>query len=164
MIFVTVGTHTQQFNRLLQKIDELIGNNKIKEKIIAQIGNSTYKPVNYDYFKFSSEKKILEINKKAKLIISHAGIGNIITALQFKKPIIVIPRLKKFGEHINDHQIQIAKAFAKEKKVLACYNLEYLEKIIQKAKKFKPKLIKRNPKIYEIIKQFLMIQNKKMSF
>jgi len=155
MIFVTVGTHTQQFNRLLRKIDELIEKGKIKEKVIAQIGYSTYKPKNYEYFSFTSEKKILELNKKASLIISHGGVGSIITALQFKKPIVVVPRLKKFKEHVNDHQIQIAKAFEKRRKVLVCYDIDELEKIIRKAKKFKPKVNKRNPPMFKIIKKFL---------
>jgi UDP-N-acetylglucosamine transferase subunit ALG13 len=155
MIFVTVGTHTQPFDRLLQKVDELVKKRKIKEKIIAQIGYSTYKPKNYEYFTFTSEEKILELNKRARLIITHAGAGSIITALQFRKPIIVVPRLKKFNEHVNDHQVQIAKAFEKEKKVLACYDIEDLEKVIIKAKKFRPRIKKEKPKIFSIIKNFL---------
>jgi UDP-N-acetylglucosamine transferase subunit ALG13 len=155
MIFVTVGTHTQPFNRLLEKIDELIKEGKIREKVIAQIGYSTYKPKNYNYFTFTSEEKILELNKKARLIITHAGAGSIITALQFRKPVIVVPRLKKFNEHVNDHQVQIAKAFEKEKKVLACYNIENLEKVIIKAKKFRPRIKKEKSKIFSIINNWL---------
>jgi len=155
MIFVTVGTHTQPFNRLLQKVDELIKERKIREKVIAQIGYSTYEPKNYNYFTFTSEEKILELNKKARLIITHAGAGSIITALQFRKPIIVVPRLKKFNEHVNDHQVQIAKAFEKEKKVLACYDIEDLEKVIIKAKKFRPRIEKGKQKIFSIINNFL---------
>jgi UDP-N-acetylglucosamine transferase subunit ALG13 len=155
MIFTTVGTHTQPFDRLLKKIDELVEKGIIKEKIIAQVGYSTYKPKNYEYFTFTSEEKILELNKKARLIITHAGVGSIITALWFGKPIIVVPRLKKFNEHINDHQIQIAKAFEKEKKVLACYDIANLGKFVIKAKKFKPRIKKEKPKMFEIIKNFL---------
>ena len=155
MIFVTVGTHTQSFNRLLQKVDELVEKGKIKEKVIAQIGYSTYKPKNYNYFTFTSGRKILELNKKAKIIITHAGVGSIITALQFKKPIIVVPRLKKFNEHVNDHQLQIAKAFEKEGKILACYDINELEKIIKKAKKFKPKVKKKKSKILSILEEYL---------
>jgi UDP-N-acetylglucosamine transferase subunit ALG13 len=155
MIFVTVGTHTQPFNRLLQKIDELVEKGIIKEKVIAQIGYATYKPRNYEYFTFTSEEKILELNKKARLIITHAGVGSIITALWFEKSIIVVPRLKKFNEHINDHQIQIAKAFEKEEKVLACYDIKDLEKIIIMARKFRPRIKKEKSKIFNIIKNFL---------
>lgn len=155
MIFVTVGTHTQSFNRLLKKIDELIEKGKIKEKVIAQIGYSTYKPKNYEYFTFTSEEKILELNKKASLIITHAGVGSIITALQFRKPIVVIPRLKKFNEHVNDHQLQIAKVFKKERKILACFDIKNLEKVIKLAKKFKPKIVKRKLLMFEIIEKFL---------
>jgi UDP-N-acetylglucosamine transferase subunit ALG13 len=140
---------------LLQKIDELVKKGRIKEKIIAQIGYSTYKPKNYKYFTFTSEEKILKLNKKARLIIAHAGAGSLITALQFRKPIIVVPRLKKFNEHVNDHQVQIAKAFEKEKKVLACYDIKDLEKLIIKTKKFRPKIKRGKPRILKIIKNFL---------
>jgi UDP-N-acetylglucosamine transferase subunit ALG13 len=155
MIFVTLGTHTQPFNRLLHKIDELIEKGIIKEKVIAQIGYATYRPRNYEYFTFTSEEKILELNKKARLIITHAGVGSIITALQFRKPIIVVPRLKKFNEHVNDHQVQIAKAFEKEGKVLACYDINKLENVIKKAKKFKLRITKEYSPMFKIINEFL---------
>jgi UDP-N-acetylglucosamine transferase subunit ALG13 len=155
MIFVTVGTHTQPFNRLLEKVDKLVEKRVIKEKVIAQVGYSTYRPRNYEYFTFTSEEKILELNKKARLIIAHAGVGSIITALQFKKPIIVVPRLKKFGEHIDDHQVQIAIAFEREGKVLACYQIDELEDILRKAKNFKPKLRKRSAPIFKLVSEFL---------
>jgi UDP-N-acetylglucosamine transferase subunit ALG13 len=155
MIFVTVGTHTQPFNRLLEKVDKLVEKRVIKEKVIAQVGYSTYRPRNYEYFTFTSEEKILELNKKARLIIAHAGVGSIITALQFKKPIIVVPRLKKFGEHIDDHQVQIAIAFEREGKVLACYQIDELEDVLRKAKNFKPKLRKRSAPIFKLVSEFL---------
>jgi UDP-N-acetylglucosamine transferase subunit ALG13 len=152
---VTVGTHTQPFNRLLEKVDKLVEKRVIKEKVIAQVGYSTYRPRNYEYFTFTSEEKILELKKKARLIIAHAGVGSIITALQFKKPIIVVPRLKKFGEHIDDHQVQIAIAFEREGKVLACYQIDELEDILRKAKNFKPKLRKRSAPIFKLVSEFL---------
>jgi len=154
MILVSVGTHTQPFNRLLEKIDELIGKGILKEKLIAQIGNSTYVPKNYEYFTFVSEKKIQELNKKANIIITQAGAGSIITALKYKKKIIVVPRLKKFNEHVNDHQVQIAKIFEKQRKVLVCYDINDLDKILRKIKKFKPKFKNEKPKMLKIIKRF----------
>lgn len=161
MIFVTVGTSKYPFNRLLRKIDELIENDKIKDKVIAQIGYSTYQPKKFSYFSFTTQEKILELNKKANLIISHGGVGSIILALRFKKTIIVVPRLKKFGEHIDDHQLQIAKAFAKKKKILACMDIEELEKYIKIAKMFKPKIERPKSRIVEIIKKYLQeIANK----
>jgi UDP-N-acetylglucosamine transferase subunit ALG13 len=162
MIFVTVGTHTQPFNRLLKKIDELIQKGEIKEKVIAQIGNSTYRPRNYEYFKFTNEEKILKLNKEANLVITHAGVGSIITALQFKKSVVVVPRLREFNEHTNDHQIQIAKIFHKQKKILVCYNCDKLGLVIKKAKKFKPNIRRKEPKMLKIIKNFLEIQERQV--
>ncbi|MEM5830887.1 MAG: PssE/Cps14G family polysaccharide biosynthesis glycosyltransferase [Candidatus Aenigmatarchaeota archaeon] len=155
MIFLTVGTIEYQFNRLIKKVDELVEKGKIREKVIAQIGYSTYKPKNFKYFSFASEEEILRLNKKARIIISHGGVGSIILGLQFKKPIIVVPRLKKFNEHIDDHQIQIAKEFGKYKKVLTCFDVEKLEQIIKKAKNFKPSVSSKSQRIFKIIKSYL---------
>ena len=156
MIFLTVGTHSQQFNRLLEKVDELVGDKIIKEKVVAQTGNSTYKPRNYSHCTFIEEKKMQNLYKNSRLVIMHAGAGSIITALNYKKPIIVVPRLKKFGEHVNDHQLQISKAFEHQHKVLACYNMEDLQKIIKKSYKFKPSISSKKPKMLQIIQKFLL--------
>jgi UDP-N-acetylglucosamine transferase subunit ALG13 len=156
MIFVTVGTDNHQFNRLLEEIDNLIKEGKIKEKVIAQIGYSTYEPKYYKYFRFAPFKKILELNRKARIIISHAGAGSIITALEYNKPLILVPRMKKFGEHIDDHQIQIAKELRKKGKAIVVFNIKYLGNVIQKIrmKKYK-KTKKKQSKIIKIISNYI---------
>ena len=141
MIFLTLGTHPQQFNRLLMAVDSLLKSGKIREKVVAQIGASDYKPRNFNSFDFIGDKKRERLMKKASLIISHAGAGTIIDALNLKKKIIVVPRLKKFGEHTNDHQIEIAGALEAEGKVLAVYDIANLAERICEAKKFKRKLV-----------------------
>jgi beta-1,4-N-acetylglucosaminyltransferase len=156
MIFITVGTHTQQFNRLLEKIDELVGNRTIKEQVVAQIGYSTYKPKNYSSFKFAEEEKIQELFKNSKLIITHAGAGSIITGLIHKKPLIVVPRLAKFDEHINDHQLEIARAFELQHKVLVCRDMKNLPKMIKRGFKFKPKLSSKPTLMFQIVQRFLV--------
>ncbi|MBS3055449.1 MAG: beta-1,4-galactosyltransferase [Candidatus Aenigmarchaeota archaeon] len=156
MIFLTVGTHSQQFNRLLRKIDELIENKAIKAKVVAQIGNSDYRPKNYTWYKFVGERKMQNLYKNSRLVIMHAGVGSIITSLGYKKPTIVVPRLEKFGEHINDHQLQIAKVFEHQHKVLACYDINDLSIAIKKGFKFKPKTSKKQPKMIKIIQRFLL--------
>jgi UDP-N-acetylglucosamine transferase subunit ALG13 len=155
MIFITVGTHTQQFNRLLEKIDELVENGTIKEKVVAQVGYSTYKPKNYPFFKFAEEEKIQELFKNSKLIITHAGAGSIITGLIQKKPLIVVPRLAKFDEHVNDHQLEIARAFQLQHKVLVCRDIENLPKMINRGFKFKPKLSSKPILMFKIMQRFL---------
>jgi len=153
MIFITVGTHTQPFNRLLVEVDNLISKGFIKKRVVAQIGYSTYKPKNYEFFNFTSYKKILSLNKKADIVISHAGVGSIIIALKYKKPLIIVPRLKKYNEHTDNHQLQIAKAFENENKAIVVYDIEKLGNAIKNAKKFNFKYIyKENTLVKEVSK------------
>ncbi len=114
MIFVCVGSREYQFNRLLSKLDELIAEGKRKDTIFAQIGKSDYLPKNYNYERFIPADKFKEYQYNADLIISHGGTGALIGALKMGKHIIAVPRLAKFGEHIDDHQIQVSKVLAEE--------------------------------------------------
>lgn len=131
MIFVTVGTHPQSFNRLLKTVDELIGKGVIEEEVVIQIGHSTYEPKNARWFRFTDYKEIEELNKNARLIITHGGAGCILTALSFGRPTIAIPRLKRFGEHIDDHQLDLVNILSKENKINAVFDLEKLEYVIK---------------------------------
>lgn len=158
MILVTVGTHNKSFNRLLKSLDKIV-ETRIKERVIAQIGHSTYIPRNYKSFNFTSSEKMIELTKEADIVITHAGAGAIITALKFNKPTIVVPRQKRFNEHTDDHQLQLTKELEKQKKVIAVYNIKNLEKAIQEAKKIKRKIInkklKKESEIFQIIREYL---------
>ena len=127
MIFITVGSQKFQFNRLLKKIDELINKKIIKEKVYAQIGASDYKPINYEYTDFMTQD---EFNKKideCDLLITHAGTGVIVNAVKKEKKVIATPRLAKYGEHVDDHQIQLIQQFDELNFIEPCYDLEDLE-------------------------------------
>lgn len=113
MIFVTVGSQKFQFNRLLKEIDRLIEENKIKEEVFAQIGYSDYIPKNYKYKKFIDRDKFKEVMDKCDKVITHGGTGAIIDAVKLEKKVIAIPRLKNYGEHVDDHQVQIVNQFEK---------------------------------------------------
>lgn len=107
-------------------MDEIAG--QIDEEVIMQIGHTTYKPVNAEYFSFlESFEEILRLNREARVVVSHAGAGSIVTALKEKTPVIVVPRLKKYDEHMNDHQLEIAKAMSENKNVTVIYDVEVLE-------------------------------------
>jgi hypothetical protein len=104
MIFVTVGNHYQGFDRLIRKMDEIAGH--IDEKVIMQIGFSKYRPVNAEYFSFKeSFEEIKRLNSEARIVISHAGVGCILTAFEQKTPLILVPRRKMYNEHCDDHQL-----------------------------------------------------------
>lgn len=112
MIFVTVGLHNQGFDRLIRKMDEISG--KKEHKIVMQIGSTQYRPVNSEFFLYASYDEILHYFSEADLIISHAGVGTILDALSLNKPLILAPRLKKYNEAYDDHQIEICSALNKK--------------------------------------------------
>lgn len=136
MIFLVLGTQKFQLNRLLIEVDRQIENGSITEEVVAQIGNSDYKPLNYKYYQFLDKEVFDDYIDKASIIIAHSGIGTIITALQAGKPVIVFPRLKKYGEHIDNHQLDIAKAFEKKKYVLCCHEQDSLIDILDRCDRF----------------------------
>lgn len=157
MILVTVGSQKFQFNRLLKKVDELIENGTIKEEVFAQIGVSDYKPKNYKYTDFTTQD---EFNKKideANLIITHAGTGVIVNAVKKEKKVIGIPRLAKFGEHVDDHQIQLIDEFKELNFIEPVYEIEDLEKAIKdiNGKKYN-KYISNTDSIIKSIEEFIM--------
>lgn len=127
MIFVTVGSQKFQFNRLLKEVDELIETGKIKDDVFAQIGVSDYKPKNYKYKEFITQEEFNDYLNKADIIITHAGTGVIVNAIKKEKKVIGVPRLSKYGEHVDDHQIQLIKEFTDMNFISAVYNTKELE-------------------------------------
>ncbi|MBS5115926.1 MAG: hypothetical protein KHY88_09585 [Erysipelotrichaceae bacterium] len=129
MIFVTVGTHEQQFNRLIQEIDRLKKENVIKDEVFIQIGYSTYEPQYCKWKKLLSYSEMNEMYEKADIIITHGGPASFMKALELKKIPIVVPRQVKYEEHINDHQVEFVK-FVEErlKNIIGVYEIDGLEK------------------------------------
>lgn len=113
MIFITLGTQSFNFSRLLRVVETAINNGILKGKVIAQIGDNKFKSEQIQCIPFLDKKTFNKYMEDAEFIISHAGTGSIITALKKKKKVVVAPRLKKYGEHIDDHQLEILEAFAK---------------------------------------------------
>lgn len=131
MIFVTVGTHEQPFNRLIKEIDNLKQKGIIKEEVIIQTGFSTYEPRYCKWEKIFPYEKMLEYVREARIVITHGGPASFIMALQEGKIPIVVPRQKKFNEHINDHQLEFCTYVAENMKniILIC-DIEKLENTI----------------------------------
>lgn len=154
MILLIVGTQKFQFNRLLMTIDKLIDEKKITERVVAQVGNSDYKPVNYEFQDFFDSNKFDLLMDEATLIITHGGVGSIVSALKKDKKVIVVPRLKKYNEHIDDHQLEIVEELKKRKHILLNTNLNDLYSDLCNIEYFKPNLYKKdsNRMLYEIDK------------
>lgn len=120
MIFVTVGSQKFQFNRLLKEIDRLVGEKKITEEVFAQTGYSDYEPQNYEYKKFLDRDEFSNIMSRCDKVITHGGTGAIIGAVKKEKKVIAVPRLSQYGEHIDDHQIQIVEQFTEMNLICGC--------------------------------------------
>ena len=108
MIFVTVGTHEQPFNRLLEEIDRLKGERAFDDEVIIQRGYSTYIPKNCTFFDFLSWEEMQHYNSEARIVITHGGPSSFTDVLAKHKVPIVVPRQKKFDEHVNNHQLDFA--------------------------------------------------------
>ena len=113
MIFVILGTQDKKFPRLLEAVQKAIDEKKIskKEKIIVQAGSTKFESSNMQIIDYMPGEQFEEYIEKADIIICHAGVGTILTALEKGKKVIAAARLKEYGEHVNDHQLQILENF-----------------------------------------------------
>lgn len=131
MIFVTVGTHEQQFNRLIKEIDELKKNGDIEDDILIQIGYSTYEPKYCQWKKMLTYDEMNEMYEKANIIITHGGPASFMKALELKKIPIVVPRQEKFDEHINNHQVEFVQLVEERfGNIIGVYEIKNLKEII----------------------------------
>ncbi|MBT8806578.1 glycosyltransferase [Lactobacillus delbrueckii subsp. bulgaricus] len=112
MIFVTVGTHEQPFNRLIEKMDELVEKGEIKEKVVVQYGFSTYEAKHCEMHEMMSFDEMQQTFKDARIVITHGGPSSFVEALQYGKVPIVVPRQLEFNEHVNNHQVDFTKLIA----------------------------------------------------
>ncbi len=110
MIFITVGTHEQSFDRLVKYMDGWA--NIHDEDVIIQSGYTTYVPKYCKWSRIYSQKILASYIEKARIVVTHGGVSSIIAALQKGKIPIVVPRRKEFNEHVNNHQVEFCKKFA----------------------------------------------------
>lgn len=156
MIFVCVGSREYQFDRLLKKIDELVEQGEIKDEIFGQIGQSSYVPKYYSYKRFIDAAEFNEKQRESDIIISHGGTGALIGALKLEKQVIAVPRLEKYGEHIDDHQLQVASVLEKEGYLKMIVDIDKIGIEVDNLKN-KPitKLYNRPSNVFEIISNFI---------
>ena len=158
MILVTLGTQDKPFVRLLKAIDDEITKGNIKEKVVVQAGYSMdkYETSNMEMFDLIDREAFNKLVNECSLLITHGGVGSILTGLKANKKVIACPRLFKYREHINDHQTQIINEFAKAGYILAYNENDDLEDILKKAKNFKPqKYVSNSNNLVQIIKDFI---------
>ena len=132
MMFVTVGTGPDGYDRLLRGVDDVAP--EFDEPIRAQIGGGNYIPENVDWFRFTSEEEIHDLYRTATAVIAHAGAGTVLTALSYEKPIVLLPRREKHGEHHDDHQIELANALRDRPDVFVISSTKELKPAIDRAR------------------------------
>ncbi len=128
MIFVTVGTHEQPFNRLVKEIDQLKASGAIEEEVVIQTGYSTYEPHACRFSQFFPYQEMQGLIAEARIVVSHGAPATFLSALQHGKTPIVVPRQKQFGEHVNDHQLEFSEAIAtRQNSILLIKDIATLE-------------------------------------
>lgn len=159
MILVLLGTQNNSFHRLLEKLDELVEKKVIDEKIVVQAGYTKYESKNMRIFGLIPQEELERYQEQADLIITHGGVGSIISSIKRGKKVIAVPRLHKYHEHVNDHQTQIIENFSIKNYIIGINEVDELEQAILKAKNFVPEKyeIKNHEenKIIKIIEKFI---------
>ena len=138
MIFLTVGSMFP-FDRLVRSVDEMIGQKLIEGTIVAQIGDGRYEPQHMAFDRFLPKPEYDMRIGKATMLISHAGAGTIALALRYHKPLLVVPRLKRFNEHVNDHQVATARKFEELGHVLVAYDMQNIPATLHALSNFSPR-------------------------
>lgn len=156
MIFVTLGSQKFQFDRLLQKLDELIEKGVITEPITAQIGASNYLPKHFEYVRFMDREQFAKTMDACEIVVTHGGTGVIITAVKKGKKVIAVPRLAMYGEHVDDHQLQLLQQFDELQIICACYDLDMFEEFYKgiREREFRP-YVSNTHVIIESIEEYL---------
>ena len=156
MILVLLGTQNNSFHRLLEEIDKLIEKKVINDEIIVQAGHTKYESKNMKIFDLIPKDELHTLQEKADLIITHGGVGSIISSLKMGKKVIAVPRLHKYEEHVNDHQKDIINVFSQKEYIIGINKVEELEKAINEISKFQPKKYEQdNSKMLKIIEEFI---------
>jgi len=144
MILVTLGTQDKSFERLLAEIERLIDQKVIREKVIVQAGYTNYSSNKMEIFDYLPKDEFEKLIQQARLLITHGGVGSIFDGLARNKKIIAVPRLSKYMEHTNDHQLQVVEKLGNEGYILPCTGVEDIEGNLEKICKFRPKKYQEN--------------------
>ena len=144
MILVTVGTQKFQMDRLIKAVDQMAGMGVLGKDFFVQTGHSTYTPEHCEYAAFLKKEEMEEKMDQCSILLSHAGVGSILMGLKKGKKVIVVPRLQKFGEHVDDHQIEIAESFAKAGYIKYIEDISLLATVVEETAQWKPEVFVSN--------------------
>ena len=156
MILVLLGTQNNSFHRLLEEVQKNIDNGNIKEEVVAQKGYTKFESKDMTLYNKIPTDEVKKLIDKADLVITHGGVGSIITSITKEKKVIAVPRLKKYNEHVNDHQLDIIDSFNEMGYLIGIHDVSELGDAIKKAKDFQPKkYIQNTGNIIKIVEDFI---------
>ena len=156
MILVLLGTQNNSFYRLLEEIERNIKDGTIKEEVIVQAGYTKFESDRMKVIDFMSKEQLEQFQDEADLIITHGGVGSIISSIEKGKKVIAVPRMHEYGEHVNNHQKEIVKDFNDKGYIIGVEKVEDLKQAIIKSKDFEPKKYQHNnEKMLKIIEEFI---------
>lgn len=156
MVLVLLGTQNNDFKRLIEEVEKNIKNGKIKEEVIVQAGFTKYESNLMQIFDMKPQEELDKLKEKASYIITHGGVGSIISSIEKGKKVIAVPRYSKYGEHVNDHQTDIVEMFNGKKYIIGIQNVEELGEAIDKLDDFEPsKYESDSDRLVEIIENFI---------
>jgi UDP-N-acetylglucosamine transferase subunit ALG13 len=156
LIFVVLGTHELPFTRLLEAIDEQIELGNINEEVIVQVGHTRYRSDNMKFIKFTTYEEMERLYREARFIITHGGTGSITMGVKMGKKVIAVPRLLKYGEHNDDHQLEIVKQFYELGHILYWDEHLDLADVLKKVNDFQPRpFISSRTRIIKLIEDFI---------
>lgn len=144
MILVTLGTQDKSFVRLLEAIEKQVQAGKITDRIVVQAGSTHFVSSSMEIFDLIPMEQFDALLDECDLLITHGGVGTIMAALHKGKRIIAAPRLARWHEHHNDHQLEIITAFAKEGYLLALNDFDRLDEVLEQAEAFEPQPVASN--------------------
>ena len=156
MILVLLGTQNNSFHRLLEEIQKNIDNGNILEEVIVQKGYTKFESKDMTIYNQLPIDELNQLIEKASLVITHGGVGSIITSISNDKKVIAVPRLSKYNEHVNDHQLDIIDSFNEMGYIIGLNGVDELENALKKVKNFIPNnYVKNTGNIVKIIGDFI---------
>ena len=156
MILVLLGTQNNSFHRLLEEIQKNIDDGIIQEEVVVQKGYTKFESKNMILYNQLPLEEIEKLTQMSDLVITHGGVGSIINSIKKNKKVIAVPRLKKYREHVNDHQIEIIKSFDELGYIMGINGVDELGNALKEIKKFEPKTyIKNTGHIIQIIENYI---------
>ncbi|HVX25632.1 MAG TPA: PssE/Cps14G family polysaccharide biosynthesis glycosyltransferase [Parafilimonas sp.] len=139
MILVTLGTFNIEFQRPLRAIEKAVIEKKVTEKIIVQRGHTNFSSEYLEVVQFFAPAELDKLYDEARIVVVHSGIGSVLSGVRKGKKLIVVPRLKKYKEHVDDHQLDLLNEFARSGYIIPWNENETFEDVLAKAENFVPK-------------------------